>query len=154
MEQNAVELLRFGWPLRYSPRLILDDVLVHPRNQLPDILKTPREVVVVEVPSIVVDDASRKFTHLGIAGGGSGRWNTACAIFRNHGHRAAEEIAEIVSKITVVTLNDRIEREITVLTENHLAEDVIAQELRSKNLVENEWVHNVPTRLRHLDVLG
>src|SRR5262245_37643059 len=97
MEQNAVELLRFGRPLRYSPRLILDDVLVHPRNQLPDILKTPREVVVVEVPSIAVNDASRKFTHLGIADGGTGRWDADCAIFRNHGYRAAKEIVEIVS---------------------------------------------------------
>src|SRR5512138_3575596 len=107
MKQNAVELLRFGWPLRYSPRLILDDVFVHPRNQLPHILKSPREVVIVEILAMAVDNASGQLADLGVADGGTGRWNTARAIFRNHGYRAAEEVAEIVSQITVVTLNDR-----------------------------------------------
>src|SRR5262245_16658478 len=80
MEQNTVEPLRFGRPFCYCPRLILDDVLVHARNQLPDIFKTAREVVIVEVLSIAVGHASSKFTHLGVALGATRRWNAACAV--------------------------------------------------------------------------
>src|SRR5215510_13391922 len=80
MEQNPVEPLRFRRPFCYCPRLILDDVLVHARNQLPDIFKTARKVVIVEVLSIAVGHASSKFTHLGVALGATRRWNAACAV--------------------------------------------------------------------------
>src|SRR5207249_4509212 len=42
---------------------------------------------------------------------------------------------------------------VSILSEHHFSQHVVAQELRTKDLLKNEWVHDVAAGFRHLDVL-
>ena len=144
MKQHTIELLCFLRLFGDRPRLIFDDVLIDPRNELPHVFETPREIVVIEIVSITLDDPPRQFADLGVTFRFSRRRNVACAILGNHRCCAAEKISQVIGEIAVETLNDRLDGEVAVLAEDHFPQQVIAQKLRSKNFVEDEWVHHIP----------
>ena len=153
MEQNTIELRRFRRFLRNCPGLVFDNVFVYSRNQFPDIFEAPRKVVIVEIRSIARDDPARKLTDFGISLRHARCRKTAGAVLGKHGDSAAEEIAQIIRQIAVSPLNNGLDSEVAILAEHHFPQEVIAQELRSKNLIENEGIHDVTARLRHLHVL-
>ncbi len=69
---------------------------------------------------------------------------------RNHGQRAAGEIAESVSQIGVVALHQRVERERSILPEHDFAQQEIPQSIGAEHVKNRLGAHDVAARLRHL----
>src|SRR5438093_10148898 len=129
MEQNAIEPLCFRRLFRNCPWLVFYDVLVHPRNQLPNILEPARKVVVVEIRSMIRYDARGKVTDFRISLRLVWRRNTPGPVFGKHGDGTAQKIPEVVCEVAVRALDDRFECEIAILSEHHFPQQVIPQKL-------------------------
>ena len=153
VKQDAVEPACLRRLLRQHPWLVFDDVLVDAGNQLPHAFEHAGKIVIIELRDAGCDNLARKRAHVGVTRGLAWRWNDAAAIFRDHRHRPAQKIAQIVGEITVGALNQGVIAEIAVLAKHHLTQDEIAEQLRTEYLVELIRIQNIAARFGHLFVL-
>ena len=95
---------------RNRPGLVLDDVLIDPRNQLPDVLQSLARSCSRRncFGSCQCTRAASSRTSASPFAS-PGRRHTSCPVLRDHGDRAAQKISQIVREIAVVALNDRVE---------------------------------------------
>ena len=134
MKQDTVQLLGLRWLSRNGPWLVLDDVFVNTRNQFPDVFQTARKAVVVKVSAVALNDTAGQFAYFVVALRLAWRGNAAAAVLGNHGRRPAEEVSKIIRKVAIGSLDDGIKAEITILAEDHLAQQVVAQKLGAEDL--------------------
>ena len=147
----AVFVVVFFHVLRYHPRLHLDDVFVHRSDQSPRGFQRARKVIFAEQRVEIVDRLRRQFRdrriRFAMRRGLGGIRHFAPEISRDHGQRAARQIAQIVGQIGVVALHQRVERKRSVLSEHNFAQKKIPQRIVAQNSGHAFRPHNVAARL-------
>ena len=78
-----------------------------------------------------------------------GIWHFALEVARDHGQRAAGEIAESIRQIGVIALHQRIEAKRSILPEDDLAQQEVAKGVAAKHIHDGFGAHDISTRLRH-----
>src|SRR5205823_9807058 len=70
-------------------------------------------------------------------------------ILGNHRPGPAQKIAKIIREVTVPPLDNGVVAEIAILAENHFAQEVVPQQLRTEDFVEYERIDNIAARFGH-----
>ncbi len=146
----AVFILLFA----QRPRFVLHDIFVNRRHQCPRRFQRTRKLELVKQHSKLADGLPRRRGDgiIGASPRSCVRWirHLALEISSNHGQRATSQITEPVCQVRVVALHQRVEGKRSILPKHNLAQQKIAQRIRTQHVEDGLGAHDVAARLRHL----
>ncbi len=153
-QASAAFLVRF---LRDRPGLVFHDVLVDRADQSPHALQRARELVFVEQLAALCDRFRRQLLDRLVAWGARRCRrrirHLALEIALDHAQRAAGKVSVIVGQVGIEALQERVERERSVVSEHHFTEQEIAQRVHPEHVDDGFRAHDVAARFRHLVLL-
>src|SRR6185437_3393115 len=143
--------------LAQRPGLILHQVFVYRSHQRPGRFQRARELKIVEMrtelaygaPGALRNLVIRRFARLR----GRGIRHLPAKVARNHGQRAAGQVAQVIRQVGVIALHQRVEGKRPVLPEHDFAQQEITQRVPAHRFHNGFGAHHVAARLRHLVVL-
>ncbi len=134
------------------PRRLLHDKAVDAGEHGPDGFEAFGKLEGVEAADHRLDGAASRRSQ-GMISRKRGSGNDAVAILLNHGQRNARDVAEAVGQLVVEAVDERIEAEGPVLSENNFAQEEVAQRFNPHDFLNRAGAHDVAARFAHFLVL-
>ena len=151
MIEHGVELRRLRLILRECPRRGLVDVLIRARDQCPRRLDRRRQFHLLHLLRVGLDGLLRHLLKCRVeVRAPRALCDDALTVLLRHRECAVEEVAEVVREIGVDAPDQRIARDVAVLSERDLAQEEVAHGIRAELLNERNRVDDVADGLRHL----
>src|SRR5712692_8174817 len=150
--QNALELWPRGRILCKLPRLIVRDELVHAGDPRPCGFERPRKVQRVEFLvelslRVIYPESDVRGLFIPLI---SRKWRDAAEIVPDHRKRAACQIPQAICKIRVHPIDQSFVSHFAVLTESHLAKQVVSNLIVGEVSMQNVELNSVAHGLAHL----
>ena len=129
------------------------DIAVAIADQLPDFAQRQRELKGVHV---LFHQRGQGLTMLAQLGVRllflAGRGQHAAKVLFDHGHRAADQVAQVVRQIGIDAAQDGFQRAVAIRAKGHFAQQVIAQRVHAIALHNRLGIHHIALGFAHLIV--